>query len=114
MLFQSMETGRDILLSTQHILKGLVKDRLRDSDCFLWLLKRNSPSPVSAPVPSHSSSRASQARKDKKKKKEYLKKMSELAKIVQQQRLEDKKYENIFSDSNRQALQLSVALSQQQ
>jgi hypothetical protein len=40
--------------------------------------------------------------------------MSELANIVQQQRLENKKLEKLFSDSKRQALQLSIALSQQQ
>jgi hypothetical protein len=40
--------------------------------------------------------------------------MSEMAKIVQQQRLENKKLEKLFSDSQRQALQLSDALSQQQ
>jgi hypothetical protein len=40
--------------------------------------------------------------------------MSELSKIVQQQRLENKKPEKLFSYSKRQALQLSVALSQQQ
>jgi hypothetical protein len=36
-----------------------------------------------------------------------------MAKIVQQQRLENKKLEKLFSDSKRHALQLSVALSQQ-
>jgi hypothetical protein len=40
--------------------------------------------------------------------------MSEMAKIVQQQRLENKKLEKLFSDSLRQALQLSEALSQKQ
>jgi hypothetical protein len=59
------------------------------------------PPPVSATVPSHSSSRASQARKYKKEKKDYLKQMSEMAKIVQQQRLENKKLEKLFSDSQR-------------
>jgi hypothetical protein len=39
--------------------------------------------------------------------------MSELAKIVQQQRLENRKLEKLFPDSKRQALQLSEALSQQ-
>jgi hypothetical protein len=90
-----------------------VKNRLRDSDCFLWMLKSNTP-PVSASVPSHSSSRASQARKDKKEKREYLKQMSKMAKIVQQQRLENNKLEKLFSDSKRQVLQLSVSLSRQQ
>jgi hypothetical protein len=37
-----------------------------------------------------------------------------MAKIVQQQRLENKKFEKLFSDSKRQALQLYVAPSQQQ
>jgi hypothetical protein len=69
---------------------------------------------VSAPVPSHSSSRVSQGKKYKKEKKEFLNQMSELAKIVHQQRLENKKFEKLFSDIKRQALQLSVALSQQQ
>jgi hypothetical protein len=40
--------------------------------------------------------------------------MSEMAKIVRQQRLENKKLKKLFSDSKRQALQLSQALSQQQ
>jgi hypothetical protein len=106
-----METGREFLNSTQHILKGLGGNRLKYSDCFLWLLKRNPPPPVPAPFPSQSSSMASQARKDKEEKKEYLKQMSVMAKIVQQQRLENKRLEKTFSDSKRQALQLSAALS---
>jgi hypothetical protein len=69
MVLQSMEMGREVLLSKQHILKGLGKNRLKDSDCFLWLHKMISPPHVSAPVPSHSSSRVSQSRKDKKDKK---------------------------------------------
>jgi hypothetical protein len=109
-----MEMGNDLLLSTQHILKGLGKYRLKDSDCFLWLLKRNTPpAPPPVPVPSHSSSRASQTRKDKEEKTLYLKQMSEMAKIIQQQCLENKKLEKLFSDSKRQALQLYAALSQQ-
>jgi hypothetical protein len=40
--------------------------------------------------------------------------MYELAKIVQQQSLENKKLEKLFSDSKRQALQLYVALIQKQ
>jgi hypothetical protein len=88
-------------------LEGLGGDRLKDSDFFLWLLKMISPPPVSAQIPSHYSSRASQAREDKKDKKEYLKQMSEMAKIIQQQHLENKKLEKLFSDSQRQALQLS-------
>jgi hypothetical protein len=69
---------------------------------------------VPAPVSSNSSSRASQARKDKKEKKEYIKQMYEKATIVQQQCLENMKLEKLFSDSKRQALQLSAALSRQQ
>jgi hypothetical protein len=40
--------------------------------------------------------------------------MSEMAEIVQQQSLKKKKLEKLFSDSQRQALQISEALSQQQ
>jgi hypothetical protein len=40
-----METGKEVLLSTQHILKGLVKNRLRHINFLLWLIKRNSPPP---------------------------------------------------------------------
>jgi hypothetical protein len=40
--------------------------------------------------------------------------MSEMAKIFQQNCLENKKLEKLFSDSKRQALRLSAALSQQQ
>jgi hypothetical protein len=69
---------------------------------------------VSAPFPSQSSSRVSQTIKDKKEKKEYLKQMSEMAKIIQQQRLGNKKLGKLFSDSKIQALQMSEALSQQQ
>jgi hypothetical protein len=72
------------------------------------------PVSVPVPVPSHSSSRTSQARKDRKEKKEYLKQMSEMANIIQQQRLENKKLEKLFSDAQKQSLQLSEALSQQQ
>jgi hypothetical protein len=36
-----------------------------------------------------------------------------MAKIVQQQRLENKKLEKLFSESQRQAFQLSEAISQQ-
>jgi hypothetical protein len=68
--------------------------------------------PLSAPVQSHSSSRASQARKDKKEKKDYVKQISEMAKIVQQQHLENKKLEKLFSDAKIQALQLFEALIQ--
>jgi hypothetical protein len=40
--------------------------------------------------------------------------MSEMAKIMQQQRLENRKLEKLFSDAKRQSLQLSEALNQQQ
>jgi hypothetical protein len=40
--------------------------------------------------------------------------MSEMAKIIQQQRLENKKLEKLFSDVQKQPLQLSEALSHQQ
>jgi hypothetical protein len=102
MLLQSMEMEKEGLLSTQHIWKGLVKNRLRESGFYLLMLKKNTPSPVSVPVPFHSLSRVSQAKKDKKEKKEYLKHMSELAKIFQQQPFENNKLEKLFSDSNRQ------------
>jgi hypothetical protein len=69
---------------------------------------------MSIPVPSHSSSRVSQAKKDKNEKKEYLKQTSELAKIAPQQHLENKKLEKLLSYSKRQSLQLYLALSQQQ
>jgi hypothetical protein len=50
MMLQSIETGREVLLSTHHILKGMGEKRLKDSDCFLWLLKRNTP-PCARPNP---------------------------------------------------------------
>jgi phage terminase large subunit-like protein len=40
--------------------------------------------------------------------------MSEMTKIIQQQRLENKKLEKLFSDAQKQSLQISEALSQQQ
>jgi hypothetical protein len=40
--------------------------------------------------------------------------MFELAKIIQHHHLENSKLEKLFSDSKRQALQLYLALSQQQ
>jgi hypothetical protein len=43
MLLHPVETGKGGLLSTQHIWKGLVKNRSRDSSFSLFLLKRNSP-----------------------------------------------------------------------
>jgi hypothetical protein len=69
---------------------------------------------MSAAVSSHYSSRDYQARKDKKEKKGYLRQMYELAKILQQQRLKNKKLKKLFSDSKKQSLQLSLALSQKQ
>jgi hypothetical protein len=53
---------------------------------------------------------STQAKKDKKSEKMYVKKISELAQIVQQQHLENKKLENLFSDSKMKSLQLSLAL----
>jgi predicted RNase H-like nuclease (RuvC/YqgF family) len=91
-----------------------LKNRLKDNAFYLLLLKRSLCPPVSVPVPSHSSSRTSQAKKDKHAKKEYLKQMSELAKIVQQQRLENKKLEKLLSDTKRKLIELYSALSQQQ
>jgi hypothetical protein len=69
---------------------------------------------VSVPVPSHSSSKTSQSRKERKEKKDFLKQMSEMAKIMQQQHLENKKLDKLFSDAKRHSRQLSGALSQQQ
>jgi hypothetical protein len=46
MLLQSMEMGKEGLLSTQHIWKGLGENKLRDSGFSLFLLKRNIPSYV--------------------------------------------------------------------
>jgi hypothetical protein len=40
--------------------------------------------------------------------------MSEMANIIQQQRLENKKLEKLFSDAKKQSLQLSEILSQKQ
>jgi hypothetical protein len=40
--------------------------------------------------------------------------MSDMAEIMQQQRLENKKLEKIFSDAQKQSLQFSGALSRQQ
>jgi hypothetical protein len=94
-------------------LEGLGEKQVEVQQLFLVAAQEEQDPPVSVPVPSHYSSVVSQAKKDKKEKKEYLKQMSELAKIIQQQRLENKKLEKLFSDSKRQALQLSVALSQQ-
>jgi hypothetical protein len=64
-------------------LEGLGEKQVEGQRLFHVAAKEDPPL-VSAPVPSHSSSRASQARKDKKERKGYLKQMSEMAKIVQQ------------------------------
>jgi hypothetical protein len=95
-------------------LEGFGGKQVEGHRLFPVAAQDDQPSPVPAPVPSHSSSRDSQARKDRKKKKEYLKQMSQMAKIVQQQRLENKKLKKLFSDAKRQSLPLSEALSQQQ
>jgi hypothetical protein len=67
---------------------------------FPMAAQDDQPPLVYAPFPSNSSYRASRSRKANKEKKEYLKQMSELAKILQQQRLKKKKLEKLFSDSN--------------
>jgi hypothetical protein len=51
MLLQSMETGKEGLLSTHHIWKGLVKNRSRDSEFYLFLLKRTPPCVRSSATP---------------------------------------------------------------
>jgi hypothetical protein len=95
-------------------LEGLGEKQVEGQRLFPVASQDEQPPPVSAPVPSQYYFRESQARKDKKEKNKYLKQMSELAKIVQQQRLENKKLEKLFSDYKRHALQPSVDLSQQQ
>jgi hypothetical protein len=95
-------------------LEGLGETQIEGQRIFPVAAQEDQVTPVPVPVPSHSSSRTSQAKKDKQTKKEYLKQMSELAKFVLQQHLENKKLEKLFSDSKRQSLQLSLALSQQQ
>jgi hypothetical protein len=86
-----------------------------EGQCIFPVASQEEPlSPVSVPVPSRSSSGTPQAQKNKHTKKEYLKQMSELAKIVQDQGLENNKLEKLFSDAKRKSLQLSLALSQQQ
>jgi hypothetical protein len=72
-------------------IEGLGGKQVEGQRLFYVAAKDDQPPPVSAQVPSHYSSRASQARKDKKEKKGFLKQMSEMAKIVQQQHLENKK-----------------------
>jgi hypothetical protein len=95
-------------------LEGFGENRLKDSAFSLLLLKRSRCLPVPVPVPSHSSSRTSQAKKYRQAKTEYLEHMSELANIVQQQRLKNKNLEKLFSDGKIKSLQLYLALSQQQ
>jgi hypothetical protein len=76
-------------------LEGLEGKQVEGQRLFPVAAQDDQPPHMSAPVPSHSSSRDSQARKDKKEKKEYIKQMSEMTKIIQQQqqRLENKKLE---------------------
>jgi hypothetical protein len=95
-------------------LEGLGEKQVEGQRLFPFSAQEEQDPPAYVPVPPHSSSRASQARKDKKEKKEYLNQMSELENIIQQQRLENKKPEKRFSDSKRQSLQLSLALSHKQ
>jgi hypothetical protein len=64
--------------------------------------------------PSNFAYKRYQSKKDIHAEKEYLKQMSELANIVQQQRLENKKLEKLFLDSKNKLLQLSLALNQKQ
>jgi hypothetical protein len=65
-------------------LEELGEKQVEGQRLFPVAAQEEHPPPVSAPVPSHYSSRISQPKKEKKEKKEYLKQMSELAKIVQQ------------------------------
>jgi hypothetical protein len=74
--------------------------------------KLSPPDPPKAP--SNTTSKSSQSKKDRKAEKSYLKQMSELAKNVQQQRLENNKLEKLFSDSKKKSLHISLALSQKQ
>jgi hypothetical protein len=68
-------------------LEGFGGKQVEGRRIFPVAAQDDQPPPVSAPFPSHSSSRSSQVRNDKKEKKEYLKQMSEMVKTVQQQRL---------------------------
>jgi hypothetical protein len=95
-------------------LEGFGEKQVEGHRFFPVEAQYDQPPFASVPVPSHSSSRTSQAIKERKEKKEYLKQMSEMAKIIQQQLLENKKLEKLFSDAKNKSLQLSEALSQQQ
>jgi hypothetical protein len=70
-------------------LEGFGGKQVEGHILFPVAAQDNQHPPVSGLVPSHSSSRTSQARKDRKEKKEYLKHMSEMSKIMQQQHLEN-------------------------
>jgi hypothetical protein len=95
-------------------LEGFGGNQIERQHIFPVAYQEEPAPPAPIQLPSNSSSRTSQAKKDRHVKKEYLKQMSELAKIVQQQRLKNKKVEKLFSDFKRKSLQLSLALSQQQ
>jgi hypothetical protein len=71
-------------------LEGLGGKQVDVQQLFPVAAQVDHPPPVPVPVPPHPYSRAYQSRKDKKEKKEYIKQMTEMAKIVQQQRLEKK------------------------
>jgi hypothetical protein len=63
-------------------LEGFGEKQIEGHRLFPVADQDDQPPPVSVPVPSHSSSRTPQVRKDRKEKKEYLKHMSEMAKIM--------------------------------
>jgi hypothetical protein len=92
-------------------LEGFGGKQVEGHRHFPVAVRDGQPPPVSAPVPSHSSYRASQSRKDKKEKKEYIKQMSEMAKIVKQQRLKNKKIDffQMLKDTLSRCLKLSVS-----
>jgi hypothetical protein len=95
-------------------VEGFGETQIEEQRLFPVASQEEHVPPVSVPVRSHSSFRASRAKKDKHAKKEYIKQISELANIAQDQRLENKKFEKCFSDAKRKSLQLYLALSQQQ
>jgi hypothetical protein len=64
-------------------MEGLGENQVEGQRFFPVAAQEEQVPPLTVPVPSHSYSRASQAKKNKQEKKEYLKQMSELAKIVQ-------------------------------
>jgi hypothetical protein len=82
-------------------LEGFGEKQIEGQHIFSVASQEKHVPPVPVPVPSHSSYGTSQVKKDKHAKKEYLKQMSELAKIVQQLRLENNKLEKLFSDAKR-------------